>query len=80
MLTPTLLPLLPVVNVCAEIVPDFTGALFVCTVTAMVCVAVRAPSLAVTVMVADPAATPVTLTVDPDTVTVAFVLSEELAV
>ena len=56
------------------------GARFAVTVTAMVCVAVAAPSLAVTVIVAVPAATPVRLTVEPETLAVALVPSEELAV
>ena len=67
-------------TVIAERVPTVVGARLVVTVTAMVCVALKAPSLAVTVIVADPAATPVMLTVDPDTLAVAFVSSEELVV
>ena len=50
------------------------------TVTEMLCVAVKLPSLAVTVIVALPAATGVMLTVEPDTLAVALLLSEEEAV
>ena len=59
------------------------GALLVCalTVTAMLWVAVALlGSVAVTVIVALPAATGVMVTVEPDTPTVALALSEELAV
>ena len=52
----------------------------VATVTEIVCVAVRLPSLAVTVTVALPAATGVIVTVDPDTLTVAMLVLLELAV
>ena len=82
LLTSTVAALPPTVIVCAEIVPTAVGARFGCgfTVTAMVCVAVRLPSLAVTVIVAEPAATGVMLTLDPETLAVAFAPSEELAV
>ena len=46
----------------------------------MVCVAAAVPSLAVTVTVADPDATPVMLTVDPDTLAFAFAALEEVTV
>ena len=63
-------------------VPTAVGARLgaVLTVTAMVCVAVRLPSLAVTVTVAVPSATGVTVTVLLDTLTVAFVVSDDTAV
>ena len=82
LLTSTLASLPPTVTVCAEIVPTAVGARFACafTVTEILCVALRLPSLAVTVIVALPAATGVIVTVELDTLTVAFALSEVLAV
>ena len=80
LLTSNVVGFVPTPSVIAEMVPTVVGARLVVTVTAMVCVALKAPSLAVTVMVAEPAATPLMLTVDPDTLAVAFELSEELAV
>ena len=71
MLTPT---------VCAEIEPTAVGAVFASIVAVKVWATVNLLSLAVTVIVDVPSATPVMLTVDPDTLTVALVLSEELAV
>ena len=59
--------------------PDRVGALFVFTVTVNVWATFKLPSLAVTVIAALPTATPVMLNVDPDTVTVALVVSAELA-
>ena len=62
--------------------PTAVGARFACafTVTEMVWVALKLPSLAVTVIVALPAATDVMLTLDPETLAVAFAPSEEDAV
>ena len=60
--------------------PFRVGARFVFTVTVNVWSTFKLPSLAVTVIVDVPSATPVMLNVDPDTLTVALVLSEELAV
>ena len=71
---------MPTPTVCAEMVLLTVGARFAVTVTAMVCVALKLPSLAVTVIVALPAAAPVMLTVDPDTRTVALLIADELAV
>ena len=49
--------------------------------TENLCVAVESSgSIAVTVILDVPAATPVMLTVEPDTLTVALVVSDELAV
>ena len=81
-LTSTVAAFPPTVTVCAEIVPTAVGALFGFgfTVTAMVCVALKLPSLAVTVIVALPAATGVILTVEPETLADAFPLSDEDAV
>ena len=76
----------PTVNVCSRIVPTVVGALFACvfvapTVTVNPCVAVALPvSVAVTVIVVDPSATAVIVNVAPDRLTVALVISEELAV
>ena len=73
----------PTVRDCAEIVPTAVGARFVTaavTVTEIVCVAVKLPSLAVTVMVALPAATGVIVTWAVDTLTVATLMLLELAV
>ena len=78
-LTSTVASLPPTVTVCAEIEPTAVGALFGLglTVTEMVCVALSLlGSVAVTVIVALPAATGVMVTVDPDTLAVAFPLSE----
>ena len=61
-------------------VPTVVGALFACTVTAMVCVAVAAPSLAVTVTVALPTVLGVIVTVESDTLTAALLAAEEVAV
>ena len=82
LLTSTLAALPPTVTVCAEMEPTAVGALFGfgSTVTAMVCVALKLPSLAVTVIVVLPAATGVILTLEPDTLAVAFAPSEEEAV
>ena len=79
LLTSTLAALPPTVTVCAEIVPTAVGALFGFgfTVTAMVCVALKLPSLAVTVIVAVPAATGLIFTVEPETLVEAFPLSDE---
>ena len=85
LLTSTLAALPPTVTVCADIVPTAVGARFGCvaafTVTEIVCVALSLlGSVAVTVIVAEPSATGVIVTVDPDTLAVALALSEELAV
>ena len=85
LLTSTVAAELPTVTVCAEMEPTAVGARFGCvaafTVTEMVCVALSLlGSVAVTVIVALPAATGLMLTVDPDTLAVALALSEELAV
>ena len=82
-LTSTVAALPPTVTVCVEIEPTAVGALFGFgfTVTEMVCVALALlGSEAVTVIVAEPAATGVMLTLDPETLAVAFAPSEELAV
>ena len=84
-LTSTLAALPPTVTVCADIVPTAVGARFGCvaafTVTEMVCVALALlGSVAVTVIVALPAATGVILTLEPETLAVALLTSEELAV
>ena len=50
------------------------------TTTPMVCVAVRLPSLAVTVTVACPIAFGVIVTIDPDTLTVALAVFDDTAV
>ena len=71
--------LLSVVSVTSEIVPTAVGARLG-TVTAMVCWAVRLPSLAVTVTVAVPFATGVILTVPPDTLAVATPVLDDMAV
>ena len=63
--------------------PTFVGARFGCafTVTLNFCVAVALPvSVAVTVISAEPAATAVIVNVDPDRLTVALPVAEELAV
>ena len=84
LLTSTVAALLPTVTVCAEMEPTAVGARFVCvaafTVTEMVWVALKLPSLAVTVIVALPAATGVMLTLEPETLVEAFPLSDELDV
>ena len=85
LLTSTLAELPPTVTVCADIVPTAVGARFVCvaafTVTEMVWVALSLlGSVAVTVIVALPAATGVILTLEPETLAVALALSEEEAV
>ena len=66
-------------TVWAGMVPTATGAPFG-TVTANDWVAVRWPSLAVTVTVASPFASPLSVTVDPETDTVTFAVSEEATV
>ena len=69
----------PTVTVCPEMEPTAVGGRFACafTVTEMLCVAVALlGSVAVTVIVALPAATGVMLTVEPDTPAVTFVLSD----
>ena len=66
-------------TVCAETEPTFTGAPFG-TVTVKPCCAVRSPSLAVTVTVASPLATPVRVTTAPLTVTATLAVSEETTV
>ena len=71
---------MPAVTVCAVIVPTGTGGRLSNTVTAMGCWGlVAAPSLAVTLTVALPAATPVMVTIDPVTLTVALLTAEEVA-
>ena len=83
LLTFTVAAELPTVTVCAEIDPTAVGARLACafTVTEMVCVALKpSGSEAVTVIVALPAATGVMLTVEPETLAVALLLSEEAAV
>ena len=61
--------------------PTAAGAWFATTVTVKVWVAFRlALSLAVTVTVDDPTATPLTVRVAFDTLTVALPIAEELAV
>ena len=82
-LTSTVAAELPTVTVCAEIEPTAVGALFGLgfTVTEMVCVALALlGSDAVTVTVAEPAATGLMLTLDPETLAVALPTSEEEAV
>ena len=79
-LTSTVFALLPTVNTRAATVPTFSGARFACTVTVKVWVAVRVPSLAVTVTVADPTATPVMLMIEPVMFAVALLVALELAV
>ena len=82
-LTSTVAALPPTVTVCAEMEPTDVGALFGLglTVTEMVCVALALlGSVAVTVIVALPAATGLMLTLEPETLAVALALSEELAV
>ena len=61
-------------------VPILTGARFVPTVTENVRVALKAPSLAVRVIVVDPSANGVMVTGEPDGLIVALLVSEELAV
>ena len=69
------------VTTCAGMVPFATGFWFATTVTVKVCVAlVLLGSVAFTVMVAGPAATGVMVTVAPDTLTVALLTAEEVAV
>ena len=63
--------------VLVDIVPDAVGAVFVVTVTAMLWLVVALPSLAVTMMFADPAATPLMLTLEPNTVAFALVASDD---
>ena len=73
----------PTVTVCPEMEPTAVGGRFACafTVTEMVCVALALlGSVAVTVIVALPAATGVMLTLEPETLAVALLTSEELAV
>ena len=73
LLTSTVAAELPTVTVCAEIVPTAVGARLGCglTVTEMVCFTlVLFLPVAVTVIVAVPAATGVMVTVDPGTPTV----------
>ena len=60
--------------------PTFVGARLATTVMEMVCVAVKLPSLAVTVIVGLPAALGVIVTIEPDTVAVALLVAEELTV
>ena len=82
-LTSTVAAELPTVTVCVEMEPTAVGALFGLglTVTEMVWVALSLlGSDAVTVIVALPAATGLMLTVEPETLAVAFAPSEELAV
>ena len=79
-LTSTVAALPPTVTVCPEIVPTAIGALFGLglIVTEMVCVALNpSGSEAVTVTVALPAATGVMVTLEPETLAVAFAPSEE---
>ena len=79
--TSTLAALPAVVSMTALIVPTAVGALLDCPiVTLMACVAVKLPSRAVTVTVADPVATAVIVTVLLDTLTVALVISDDTAV
>ena len=66
-------------NVTEGIVPTATGARLV-TVIAMVCVAVKLRSLAVTVTVAVPGATGVIVTTAADMPTVATPVSDDTAV
>ena len=82
LLTFTVAAELPTVTVWEAIDPTAVGARLACafTVTEMLCVAVKLPSLAVTVTVALPAAMALILTVEPDTLTAALLLSEEAAV
>ena len=85
LLTSNVAALPPTCTITAEVPPTSVGARFGCvaafTVTEIDCVALKLPgSVAVTVIVAEPAATGVMLTLEPDTLTVAFVSSEELAV
>ena len=73
----------PTFTVCAGIVPTVTRARWVGgdTMTKNIWVAVELlGSVAVTLIVDAPTATPVMLTVEPDTLTVALVVSDELAV
>ena len=56
------------------------GARLLVTVAVKVWFTVATPSFAVTVIVGEPAATPVTLTIEPDTLTVACATALELAV
>ena len=69
----------PIVTICPEISPTGVSPVpFALTVTAMLWVAVALlGSVAVTVIVADPSATGVTVTVALDTLTVALALSDE---
>ena len=78
----TLVVLPAAVNMTGSIVPTRSGALLgtELTVTPMVCVAVKLPSLAVTVTVAPPTATGVIVTTALDTLTVTFVVSDDTAV
>ena len=62
---------------CAAIDPTACGFWFATTVTSMVRVAVNLPSLAVTVIVAAPVATPVMVTFELATVAVALLVAEE---
>ena len=75
----TVLGVVPTATDCAAIEPTACGFWLVTTVTAMVCVAVNLPSLAVTVIVAAPVATPVMVTFAPETPTVALLVAEEEA-
>ena len=80
--TSTLIELPPAVNMTGSIVPTAVGALLGAelTVTPMVCVAVRLPSLAVTVTVVPPTAPGVIVTTALDTLTVALEVSDDTAV
>ena len=56
-----------------------TGARFTRTATDAICTALFVASLAVTVTIASPAATPVTVSCEPSMATVAFVSSDDVA-
>ena len=72
----------PAVTEISEIVPIAVGAWFgTVTVTSKLCDASRPPgSVAVTVTVAMPSATPVTVTAEPETLAVARPVSDDVAV
>ena len=80
--TSTVAALPAAVNMTGSIVPTAVGALLGAelTVTPMVCVAVRLPSLAVTVTVVPPTAFGVIVTVALETLTVALAVSDDTAV
>ena len=83
LLTSTVAAELPTVTVWEDMEPTAVGArlAWAFTVTEMLCVAVALlVSEAVTVIVALPAAAGVMLTVEPETLAVALLLSEEEAV